>query len=308
MNKNTLAGVFAILFWSTNVAFSRSLAEQLGVLTAGTVMFLLGGAISTIYTWWRERSLAFLFRSSRKYLLGCGVIFVLNVTSLELAIGLATSRTQTIVVGLINYLWPALSLVLAPVFLKNKVRWFLPVGLGLALGGMYLASTQGQVLNPLEVLSQPGTLAVYALAVLAAVTWGLYSNLSKKWAGDQESGSVPLFLLCAGVLLAIFRLFIPEVSNLSGGAALEMSYMVLFPTILAYIFWDAAMRKGRMILVVSLSYFIPLFSTVISSIRLGVQPGPELWLAAGMIIVGALVCKVAVSENVHRGDAEGAEH
>ena len=51
-----------------------------------------------------------------------------------------------------------------------------------------------------------------------------------------------------------------------------------------------------MILVVSLSYFIPLFSTVISSIRLGVQPGPELWLAAGMIIAGALVCKVAVSE------------
>ena len=296
MNKNTLAGVFAILFWSTNVAFSRSLAEQLGVLTAGTVMFLLGGAISIVYTWWRERNFAFLFRSSRKYLLGCGVIFVLNVTSLELAIGLATSRTQTIVVGLINYLWPALSLVLAPVFLKNKVRWFLPVGLGLALGGMYLASTQGQVLNPLEVLSQPGTLAVYGLAVLAAVTWGLYSNLSKKWAGDQESGSVPLFLLCAGVLLAVFRLFIPEVSNLSGGAALEMGYMVLFPTILAYIFWDAAMRKGRMILVVSLSYFIPLFSTVISSIRLGVRPGPELWLAAGMIIVGALVCKVAVSE------------
>jgi drug/metabolite transporter (DMT)-like permease len=296
MNKNTVAGVFAILFWSTNVAFSRSLAEQLGVLTSGTIMFLLGGAISTGYMWWRENSLAFLTRSSMKYLLGCGVIFVLNVTSLELAIGLATSRTQTIVVGLINYLWPALSLVLAPVFLKKRVRWFLPVGLALALGGMYLASTQGQVLNPLEALAQPGTLAVYGLAVVAAVTWGLYSNLSKKWAGDQESGSVPLFLLCAGVLLAVLRLFIPEVSTVSGGAALEMTYMVLFPTILAYIFWDAAMRKGQMILVVSLSYFIPLFSTVISSIRLGVRPGPELWLAAGMIIAGALVCKFAVAD------------
>ncbi len=296
MNKNTVAGVFAILFWSTNVAFSRSLAEQLGVLTAGTVMFLLGGVISTVYMWWRENSLAFLTRSSLKYLLGCGVIFVLNVTSLELAIGMANSRTQTIVVGLINYLWPALSLVLAPVFLKKKVRWFLPVGLVLSLGGMYLASTQGQVLNPLEVLGQPGTLLVYGLAVVAAVTWGLYSNLSKKWAGDQESGSVPLFLLCAGALLAVFRLFIHETSAVSGGAALEMTYMVLFPTILAYIFWDAAMRKGQMILVVSLSYFIPLFSTVISSIRLGVRPGPELWLAAGMIISGALVCKFAVSE------------
>jgi drug/metabolite transporter (DMT)-like permease len=260
-------------------------------------MFLLGGVLSLAYQWRKERGLGFLKRSSRKYLLGCGVIFVANVVSLELAIGLATSRTQTIVAGLINYLWPAFSLVLAPVFLKKKVRpLFLVVGLALALGGMYLASTQGQVLNPGEVLSQPGTLVVYSLALLAAVTWGLYSNLSKKWASDQDSGSVPLFLLASGLLMGLFRLFIPEVSAPGPAAPFEMAYMVIFPTILAYIFWDAAMRKGQMILVVSLSYFIPLFSTVISSLGLGVAPGPELWAAAGMIIAGALVCKAAVSE------------
>ena len=296
MNKNTVAGIFAILFWSTNVAFARSLAEQLGVLTSGTIMFLVGGSLSLAYQWRKEGSLAFLGRSSRKYLLGCGAIFVANVVTLELAIGLATNRTQTIIVGLINYMWPALSLVLAPVFLNKKVRWFLPVGLVLAFGGMYLASTQGSVLNPGEILSQPGTLLAYGLAAVAAVTWGLYSNLSKKWAGDQDSGSVPLFLLVSGLLMGLFRLLIPEVAIPGPAAPFEMAYMVLFPTILAYIFWDAAMRKGQMILVVSLSYFIPLFSTVISSILLGVAPGAELWLAAGLIIVGALVCKVAVND------------
>ena len=296
MNKNTVAGIFAILFWSTNVAFARSLAEQLGVLTSGTIMFLVGGTLSLAYQWWKERSLAFLGRSSHKYLLGCGAIFVTNVVTLELAIGLATNRTQTIVVGLINYMWPAISLVLAPVFLKKKVRWFLPMGLALAFGGMYLASTQGSLLNPGEILSQPGTLLAYGLAAVAAVTWGLYSNLSKKWGGDQDSGSVPLFLLVSGLLMGLFRLLIPEVSAPGPAVPFEMAYMVLFPTILAFIFWDAAMRKGQMILVVSLSYFIPLFSTVISSIRLGVTPGAELWLAAGLIIVGALVCKVAVND------------
>ena len=170
MNKNTVAGIFAILFWSTNVAFARSLAEQLGVLTSGAIMFLAGGTLSLAYQWWKERSLAFLGRSSRKYLLGCGAIFVTNVVTLELAIGLATNRTQTIVVGLINYMWPALSLVLAPVFLKKKVRWFLPVGLVFAFGGIYLASTQGSLLNPGEILSQPGTLLAYGLAAVAAVT------------------------------------------------------------------------------------------------------------------------------------------
>ena len=296
MNKNTAAGILAILFWSTNVAFSRSLAEQLGVLTAGAFMFLIGGALSLAYQWRQAKSLSFLTRSSRKYLFGCGLIFVANASSLELAIGLAANRTQTLVVGLINYLWPALSLVLAPLILKKKVRWFLPAGLALAFGGMWLASTQGAVLNPAEVLTQPGTLVAYGFATLAAVTWGLYSNLSKKWAGDQDSGSVPLFLLCTGLLLGALRLFIPEHSTVSATTPFEMAYMVVFPTILAYIFWDAAMRKGQMILVVSLSYFIPLFSTVISSLRLGVRPGPELWLAAVMIIAGALVCKLGVTE------------
>ena len=193
------------------MAFARSLAEQLGVLTSGAIMFLVGGTISLAYQWWKERSLDFLGRSSRKYLLGCGAIFVTNVVTLELAIGLATNRTQTIVVGLINYMWPAISLVLAPVFLKKKVRWFLPVGLVLAFGGIYLASTQGSLLNPGEILSQPGTLLAYGLAAVAAVTLGLYSNLSKKWAGDQDSGSVPLFLLVSGLLMGLFRLLIPEV-------------------------------------------------------------------------------------------------
>jgi len=297
MNKNTIAGIFAILFWSTNVAFSRSLAEQFGVLTAGTIMFLAGGVLSLVYQAVRGGGLGFLRRSSRKYLLGCGLIFVANVVTLELAIGLATSRTQAVIVGLINYLWPALSLALAPLFLKKKVRWYLAAGMGLALGGMYLASTQGEVLNPGEALSRPGTLLVYGLALVAAVTWGLYSNLSKKWAGDQDSGLVPLFLLASGLLMGVFRLLIPEVSAPGPTAPFEMAYMILFPTILAYIFWDVAMRKGQMILVVSLSYFIPLFSTVISSLRLGVAPGPELWLAAGMIIVGALVCKAAMVDS-----------
>lgn len=296
MNKNTIAGIFAILFWSTNVAFSRSLAEQLGVLNAGTIMFVGGGVLSLAYQWRKEGGLGFLRRSSRKYLLGCGLIFVVNVVTLELAIGLAASRTQTIIVGLINYLWPAFSLALAPVFLQKKARWFLAVGMALALGGMYLASTQGQVFNPGEALAQPGTLVVYALAITTAVTWGLYSNLSKKWAGDQDSGSVPLFLLASGLLMGVFRLLFPEVSAPGPAAPFEMVYMIIFPTILAYIFWDAAMRKGQMILVMSLSYFIPLFSTITSSVSLGVAPGPELWLAAGLIIAGALVCKMAVSE------------
>jgi drug/metabolite transporter (DMT)-like permease len=296
MRLNTFLGLLAILFWSTNVAFSRSLIEQLGLFTSGAAIFLIGGGLSLAYIARREKGLGFLKRASKKYLFGCGLLFVVNTVTLQLAIGLSASRTQTIIAGLINYLWPSFSLWFSIFILGKKARWFLPAGLVLSFGGMWLASTNGEVLNVQEVL-QPATLVVYAVALIAAVTWGLYSNWSRKLAGGaNDSGAVPVFLICTGASLGLVRLFVPEVSTFSAGTAFELAYMMIFPTMLAYIFWDAAMRKGRMITIVSLSYFIPLFSTIISALRLGVNLRPEIWLAAGLIIVGAYFSRAAIVE------------
>jgi len=296
MDRYTTAGILAILFWSSNVAFSRSVAEQLGVLTSGAIMFLGGGLISLVFKWWHEGNLNFLRRISRRYLFGCGVLFVANVVALQLAIGIASSRTQTLIVGLINYLWPAFSLILAPVILKKRARWFLPLGVALALAGIYLACTHGEFLKPGEIFSQPVTVAAYGLALIAAMTWGFYSNLSRKWGKDHDGGAIPLFLMVSGAFMGFLRLFRHEVQSLQPAYPLELAYVTLFPIILAFAFWDIGMRRGRMILLISLSYFIPLFSTLISSIRLGVSPGIGVWLAAVLIMTGAMTCKLAVSE------------
>ena len=296
MRLNTFLGILAILLWSTNVAFSRSLIEQMGLYTSGTAFFLMGGGLSLAYVARKEKGLGFLKRASKKYLYGCGLLFVMNTVSLQMAIGLSANRTQTIIAGLINYLWPSLGLWFSILILGKKARWFLAAGMVLSLGGMWLASTNGEILNIRDVL-QPATLAVYGIALVAAVTWGLYSNWSRKWAGgDNDSGAVPVFLICTGISLGVVRMFVPEVTVVSTGTVLELAYMVVFPTMLAYIFWDAAMRKGRMITIVALSYFIPLFSTIISALRLGVQLRPEVWLAAGLIIAGATISRAAIVE------------
>lgn len=296
MNSATFSGILAILFWSTNVAFARSLTEQMGVLTSGAVLFVAGGIIALSIQGMRERSFNFILRSSPKYLFGCGLLFVANTTALQVAIGLSTSREQTLVVALINYLWTVCSLVFS-IFLLNKAfRPWLWLGIILALAGMALATTGGDLTSIQVAFRQPGTLVVYGLAIIAALTWGFYSNLSRKWASDQDGGSVPLFMLCAGLAMGALRLAVPEHTGLDSSTVLELAYMIVFPTILAYSFWDLAMRKGRMITVVSLSYFIPLFSTIISSLKLNVSPGIATWLAAGLIICGAWVCKTAIPE------------
>ncbi len=59
MKFNTFLGILAILFWSTNVAFSRSLIEQMGLLTSGAAIFLLGGGLSLAVVARRARGLGF---------------------------------------------------------------------------------------------------------------------------------------------------------------------------------------------------------------------------------------------------------
>ena len=108
---------------------------------------------------------------------------------------------------------------------------------------------------------------------------------------------MPLFLLASGVVLGMFRLFIPEQSDWTIRAGIELVYMALFPAMLAYVLWDIAVRNGEIILIASLSYLTPLLSTLVSALVLQVRPGIGLWFGALLVMGGALLSKISIREN-----------
>jgi drug/metabolite transporter (DMT)-like permease len=296
IRRDSLLGLLAILLWSTTIAFSRSLTEALGTFTAAALIYLLAGAAGLLVTGLQPGGWSSLSGLPRRYLLGCGALFVVYIAALYLAVGFSADRAQVLAVGLINYLWPGLSLVFSLPILKQRARPWLAVGLLLALAGVWLAMTSGSDLSPAGLLKEP--LLPYLLAFFAAVCWGLYSNLSRLWAAGHDGGGVPLFLLASGLLLGLLRLAIPETSAWSTGMLLRLFYMAIFPGMLAYVLWDQAVRKGEIILVASLSYLTPLLSTLISAVVLNVRPGLSLWVGAGLVICGAVIGKRAILTSV----------
>jgi len=299
-HKSTILGVIAILFWSTTIAFSRSLTEQLGTFTAASSIYILAGLFGLVYGGFQPGGLRGLSKLPRGYLMVCGGLFVLYMVSLYMSIGLATSRTQVITVGLINYLWPALSLVFSIPILKRRARPTLFIGILFALAGIWLVTASGGDLNPGELLMDKSSIAPFALALIAAISWALYSNLSRRLGGDNEGSAVPLFLLASGLLLGVFRVFVAETSQWSFSTVVELLYMAVFPGMLAYVLWDVAVRKGDIILVASLSYLTPSLSTLVSIFVLTIQPAPSVWIATALIIGGALICKGAINEEETR--------
>jgi drug/metabolite transporter (DMT)-like permease len=289
-------GLGAVAIWGSTIAVMRSVVEQLGVVAAGAYAFLIGGAVGLAFLSRRRggiRALAFL---PRTYLVGGGLLFVVTNVTLFMAIDMAASRAEVVGVGLVNYLWPALTLALAVPILKKKVRLTLWLGLAVALAGVYLAMMQGEGVSPAAL--RRGALAhpwPFLLAGTSALIWSLYSNLARRWAGHRGGSGIPLFVVWTGLVLGAILVTrtgsLPLPGSVRGTA--ELIYLGVFPMMVAYWFWDIAMRRGHHILVGTASFFIPLISTILSSLYLGVEMGADLWLASGLIVAGAIVCKMS---------------
>jgi drug/metabolite transporter (DMT)-like permease len=296
MNLSTASGFVAILLWSATFAVARSLSERVGPLTAAAAAYLFGGTLWLLRLGSSRTSLRHLLRLSPRYLFGCGFLFVLYTAGIYLAVGLAKDRAQLLEIALVNYLWPALTVVLSLPVLNKKASLLLVPGTVLALAGVVLVMTPGAALSWQSSLEHlQGNPAAYGLALMAAVSWALYSTLARRWSAPDSGGAVELFLPVTGLVLLVMRLFTTEPTVWSAQAVGEAALLGAI-TALAYALWDLAMRKGNLLLVVACSYFTPLLSTVVSCAYLKVTPGPRLWTGCLLLVAGSLITWRSVSD------------
>jgi len=293
----TALGILALVLWSTTFGVARTIAEDVGVVAGPACIYLAAGVLSTAVMLARRGGFARVRSLPPRYLYGCGAIFLAYMVCIYLAVGLPPRRPQVLETGLINYLWPGLTLVLSVPLLGMRARPWLAPGMAAAFAGVVLAVSQGGGVSwggfVGNLCESP---APYVAALGAAVTWALYSNLSRRWARDAQGSAVPLFLLATGVAFAALVPVFPFRPVWSTRVLVEIAYVAVFPATLAYTFWDSAMRRGRMVLVASLSYVTPLTATIVSCLYLGVRPSWTLWLACALVIGGAVVCKLSVVE------------
>ena len=292
----SLCGVLAILFWGSNYAFTRSISEQLGPVTAAAGAYLIAGVTGTMTLMVTGDGFRRFKVLPINYLVICGSLFVINMSAMSLSAGWAANRQQMLEVSMVNYLWPGLVLVLSVPILKNKAKWTLVPGIFIAFLGVIIAVSAGkgvcwEVFRD-NMMSNPFP---YFLAFVAAVAWGLFSNLTRRLVGGVDVSIVPLFVLATGLVLLVARFFVEEEVNLTVRGFVELTYVAVFALLLAPVFWDYGMRKGDVILLASMSYFTPLLSVATSWIYLHVIPGAGLWVACGLVVGGALICKCSVA-------------
>ena len=276
---------------------SAKFSKIFGPLTAAGVEFSVAGTILLISTFAR-REISALFIHPLKYYLVCGVFWAVNIILFWLAISSASSDAQLVVIGLLNYLWPAFTYVGAVIVLRKRFSFLLVAGLLLAVGGAFVSKfaigTNLSVLDAID-LKSDFNLYAYSMITIGAISWALYSNYSKLLAHSHGASAVSLFMVGAGVPLFL-------IGRLSG----EASSAELVPTILlicwgglsaiSYVLWDLGMRRGNVLAISSAAMFIPLFSTIFTALFSDAELSWLVVLAALLVVSGAWICRKSVGE------------
>lgn len=266
-------------------------------MTAGAAVYSVSGAIALARLALSPARRDRIGRLPKDYLFCCGLLFVAYMFLLFLAVGLARDRQQTLEIGMLNYLWPALTILFSVPVLGKRAGWLLAPGTGLALSGVFLVLARDASATW---ASMSGNLAsnpvAYVLAVAAGVSWALYSVLTGRWAGGARTGGVDLFLPATALFLLASSAFAGETSAWNARSFAEALFLG-GATYLAYEFWDSAMRTGHVVTVAAASYFTPLLSSAASCIYLAVAVGPSFWTGAVLLVAGSLLSWYSVSDH-----------
>lgn len=286
--KASILGIIAILIWSCFTALIRTLTESFGVIAGAALIYTIGAITLCIY----NKGVPNIRKFPKSYLLGCGILFVIYEILLSMAVGLASSRQQSIEVSLINYLWPCLIVFLSLFINKQKVSLLFWPGIALSFLGVAWSISGESGFNIYNLINNIKTDPIpYLLAFIAAFLWGLYCNLSKRF--NNGNNGVPLFFIAIAVVLWIkFLLGSEKIGQVNFSAIVELLLVGTFIAV-AYAFWEIGIQKGNMLLLAILSYFTPIASVLFSAIWLETPLTISFWYGVIMVTIGSLLCWLA---------------
>ncbi|HGF5000678.1 TPA: aromatic amino acid DMT transporter YddG [Vibrio parahaemolyticus] len=286
----TLYGCIAILSWSCLLGIARLVTESLGPVGGAAMLYSLSSIFLLIVV-----GIPKLSYFSLKYLIVGGAMFVCYEIFLALALGYSNSRAQAIEVSIVNYLWPALTVLFAVLGSNKKPNWLLYPAVTLAFIGVAWTVSGDNGLSPTQIISNVSSNPlVYFMAFTGAVIWAVYCNLTQRQ--QSKHNAITLFFIATAVSLWVKYAFADEPTMTFSWSAL--GYLFASAALMAggYGLWNIAIVGGNMVFLATLSYFTPIFSALFSSLILGVTLSNGFWQGVIMVTVGSLLCWLVTKE------------
>ncbi|EMB48991.1 hypothetical protein D908_16399 [Vibrio mimicus CAIM 602] len=266
------------------MALTRRVAEEFSPIGGAALIY----TVSTLFLLF-TMGVPRLKAGSARYVLIGGTLFVSYEICLALALGMANDRLQAIEMSVINYLWPALTVLIAVLLSKRSVSFWVYPSVGLAFLGVAWTIVAEQGISAADLMERITTNpTVYSMAFIGAFIWAIYCNVTQRLALGQNA-IVLFFAATASVLWLQYALSDEPALSFTWS---NVSTLLLTGVVMGsgYALWNVAILRGNMLLLATLSYFTPVISTLFSSLILGVVLGLSFWQGVVMVTLGSLIC------------------
>lgn len=289
--KYTVMGFITILIWGTSAVFTRTLSTNLGAYTAAALVNFIGGIAVLSWQLITGSGIKDIKKVPRIYWVLCGFLFILYTSTSYVSMRMVKQEEVVITLVLIRFLWPLFTLIFTIPILKQKASPWLFGGILLSFMGIVVAKLGNQIFdlsNFVQNVARGGDLPGLLLGFVVAISWGLYTNFTKKFIGTKDVDGVGIYMVGSGIILGIIAIFSKEPRNFTPSIIAQVAYASIMVTCIANVMWNMSIKRGNMLLVVLVSNFLPIISTVMTSLMLGVAI--TVPIIVGSILVVAGIC------------------
>jgi len=160
---------------------------------------------------------------------------------------------------------PIFVVILASIFLKEKITLKIVLGVLLSLLGVFIISTLGKSDDIFEIKYISGALAV----IIAAVFGAGYTVAGKKMLQRYSALSLTCYVCLLGslgLIPFISSSLFEEVAAMSLTGWSVVIFLGVFPTVVGYVLWYVALEIKSASEISVYLYFVPVLSTIISYI------------------------------------------
>ncbi len=258
--------VLTTLFWSGNFVLGRAVHTVFTPFTLSFWRWAVALAILLPFVWSSLREQGPLIRRHGPILLLFSILGMVNFNTF-VYIGLqSTTATNALIMLSVT---PVLIVALSFLLLRQTVTGWQALGILISLAGVLVIVGRGDAGTLLTRQFNPGDLWVLA----AVASWALYS-VCLRW---RPAGLQPLIFQTATMLIGLVILTPLYGWDLARGHLIAVNaatvssilYLALFPSILAYVFWNRAVAELGANHTGQFLHLMPAFGAVLSMIFLG---------------------------------------
>ncbi len=278
--------ILSTLFWSGNFVLGRGIAEIIPPVTLGYFRWLTAFLILLPFTFRLVFRYNHLILKHIRYLLA---LAFLGVATFNTLIYKAMHYTTAINAVLVTSFIPILILIISLGAYKEKPTWIQLIGILVSIGGIAMIILKADINRLIELSFNTGDL----LVLMAAFAWAAYSVMLKSFPKELH----PLVFLQSIIFLGLIiltpfyfvELYFKGGFPLNGSTIVSILYVGLFASVLAFIFWNKAVREIGANNAGPFVHLMPVFGTIFAIIFLGEKVAYYHLIGIVLVFTGIII-------------------